>query len=446
MSTLEPAPAAAVLPQRALRVVALALLSVVVTPILVIFAIGIDSRVIGKVLGLFDDRNPSEQVALYSLVPLLLLIAAGIFFGLWKLLARSWTRIAAGFAAFALLFVYLAHDESTFRHPMTMENISPVFPGEDASYNLLMRYGKQHPLGQGFQAPTFKNPYPKLVLSPASEWRGTITSRREELEAHWTQLATERAWWNELSQFDKIGDLMPGRRDGEIPSFAIFRTMSQHSVAIASLQALDGHGDQAIDTLLPTLEVGRKLSPYSRSLVRVMIAVVIEKMAIQTANFILDTTPVSPEARARLAAALKGGDPEAGARHLMYTEYAVHFGWMPQTRVGDIVSIWLSDGSNRHLWVSYFNCFSSLFYLPHATLNRMGDLYEDWGELAAQRKVGQMAARWEVFQNEMSGPGLKNPMGRYMALMAIPAYEKVAQNYWSKEDMRAALLERLAKP
>ena len=203
MNTLEPAPAAAVLPQRALRVAALSLLSVVVTPILVIFAIGIDFRVIEKVLELFNDRDPSERVALYSLVPLLLLVAAGIFFGLWKLLARSWTRIAAGFAAFALLFVYLAHDESTYRHPMTVEDISPVFPGEDASYNLLMRYGKQHPLGQGFQAPTFKNPYPKLVLSPASEWRGTITSRREELEAHWTQLATERSWWNELSQFDK---------------------------------------------------------------------------------------------------------------------------------------------------------------------------------------------------------------------------------------------------
>jgi hypothetical protein len=327
-----------------------------------------------------------------------------------------------------------------------MEDISPVFQGEDASYNLLMRYGKQHPLGQSFQAPPFKNPYPRFVISPANEWRGTIKSHREELEAHWTQLATERAWWNELSQFDKIGDLMPARWDGEIPSFAIFRTLSQHSVAIASLQALDGQGDQAIDTLLPTLEVGRKLSPYSRTLVRVMIAVVIEKMAIQTANFILDTTPVSPEARARLAAALKGGDPEAGARHLMYTDYAVLFGWLPQTRVGDIFSIWLSGGSYQHLWVSYLNCFSPLFYLPHATLNSMGDLYKDWGDLIAERKVDQMAARWEVFQNEMSGPNLRNPLGRYLTLMTIPAYEKVAQNYWSKEDMRAALLERLAKP
>lgn len=446
MSSPEPAPAAPVLPQRALRVVLLGLLSVVVTPILVIIAIGIDSRVIEKVLGLFNDRNPAEQVALYSLVPLLLLIAACIFFGFWKLLARSWTLIAAGFAAFTVLFAYLAHDEPTYRHPMTMEDISPVFPGEDASYNLLMRYGKQHPLGQSFQAPSFKDPYPKLALSPVNEWRATIISHRGELEAHWTQLAAERAWWNELSRFDKIGDLMPASPDGEIPAFVIFRTMSQHSVAMASLEALDGHGDQAIDTLLPTLEVGRKLAPYSRTLVRVMIAVVIEKMAIQTANFILDTTPVSPEARARLAAALKGGDPEAGARHLMYTEYVLQLGWMPRNRVGDIASIWLSSGSRQHFWVSYFNCFGPLFFLPHATLNRMGDLYQDWADLVAQRKVDQMKERWDEFQKEMSGPGLKNPMGRYLALMGIPAYEKVAQNYWSKEDMRAALLERLDKP
>jgi hypothetical protein len=215
---------------------------------------------------------------------------------------------------------------------------------------------------------------------------------------------------------------------------------------MASLEALDGHGDQAIDTLLPTLEVGRKLAPYSRTLVRMMIAVVIEKMAIQTANFILDTTPVSAGARARLADALKGGDPVVGARHLMYTEYVLQLGWMPRNRVGDIVSILVSGGSRQHFWVSYFNCFGPLFFLPHATLNRMGDLYQDLSDLVAQRKVDQMGARWEVFQRQMSGPSLKNPMGRYMALMSIPAYEKVAQNYWSKEDMRAALVERLAKP
>jgi hypothetical protein len=435
-----------VLPLRALRVAALALLSVVVTPILLTFALGIDTRLISKVMNLFIDRNSIELVSLYSLVPLLVLASALVFLVLWKLLSRSWARIAAGAAAFALLFLILAHDEPTYLRPMTVEDISPVFPGEDASYNLLMRYGKQHPLGQSFKAPSFKNPYPRLALDPASEWRDTIISHRGELEEHWAQLGKERAWWNELSQFDRIGDLIPARLDGEIPSFAIFRTLTQHSAAIASLQALDGHGDEAIDTLLPTLEVGRKLSPYSRTLVRMMIAVVIERMAIGTANFILDTTPVSPGARARLAAALKGGDPEAGARHLMSTEYAMNFGWMPQTRAGDIVALGLSDGTNRRFLVWYLNTFSPLFYLPHATLNRMGVLYSDWGDLVAHRKLDQMQARWDAFDRELAGPSLKNPVGRYFATVAIPAYEKVARNYWIKEDARAALLERLAKP
>jgi hypothetical protein len=441
MGTPDPAPDRS---QRFLRVAALALLSLFIAPILVIFAIRIDYDLLSRVPNVFNDPGLKEQTLIYIVVPLLVLLAAGIFFVFWKLVSRSWTRIACAYGSVALLLAYLSHDEPTYRHPMTMEDISPVFPGEEASYNLLMLYGRQHPLGKSFTQPEFKKSYPRFVVDEA--WRETVTTHRQEIEAHWADLSKERAWWNELSGFVRIGDLMAANWDGEILTFQIFRTMTQHSLAIASLQAIDGHGDQAIDTLLPTLEVGRKLPTYSRTLVRAMIAVVIEKMSIATANFILDTTPVSPEARARLAAALKGGDPEAGARHLMNTEYALHLGWMTRARIGYIFQVLAPEGTHRNILFSYLNCFSPLFYLPKATFNRIGDLYADWGDLVAQRKFDGMNARWEVFDREISGLSLKNPLGRDLAARSIPVYEKVAKNYWSKEDLRTALLARLAKP
>lgn len=436
------APASPTPPLWALRAAALALEAVVLTPILLLALIGASTRLEQWVLGLFDAHSPYQQLALICAVPVLALVAAAVFAASWRLQSRSWPRIAVGYAALGAILAYLAHDDPTFRHPMAMEDISPVFPGEEAGYAVLMRYGKEHPLGLKFEAPAFKAAYSSFDPASPALWRETITSRRAEFEEHWDRLATERAWWSELNGLGRIGDLMPAKWDGEILSFKVIRAVSQHAIAIAGLQAIDGQGDQAVDTLLPILGVGRKLQPYSRTLVREMIGIVVEKLAIETATFILDTTPVSPEARARLVAALKEGDPEAGARHLLATEYAVQFGWMTREPAGNLLSE-ISNGGRKAWWVSLLNFLSPCLYLPRATFNSVGDLYADSIDMVANRKLDQMGPRLDRFDREAWAPGLKNPLGRYLALISIPAYSKVAENYWLTQDLRAALLKRL---
>jgi hypothetical protein len=343
-----------------------------------------------------------------------------------------------------LVFAYLAHDEPAIRHPLTMEEISPVFPGAEFSYNVLMLYGRQHPLGRNFKAPSFKDPYPSFVPGKPAVWREAITSHRSEIEAHWAALTAERDWWAQLGEFDRIGDLMPARLDGEIPSFQVFRSISQHGLAIASLQALDGHGDEAIGTLLPVLEVGRKIQPYSRTLVRDMIGGVIEHNSMDAASFILDNSSVSRGARARLAAALWAGDAEAGARHLFATEYALSLGAMGSSRVGDILA---SMGSlEKHPWlIRGLNAVSPFLYNPHAAFNQIGDLFSDWQDIAAHRRLDQLDKRWKTFLAEESRPGIRNIFGRWLELEMIPAYSKVSENYWRNQDQRAALLARLDK-
>jgi hypothetical protein len=297
-----------------------------------------------------------------------------------------------------MIAIYLAHDDPTFRHSVTIDEISPVFPGAEASYAVLMRYGKERPLAQHFKVPVFKGQSPFFFgADKPEERRKSLTAVRPVIEAHWVALTAERAWWGELAAFDRIGDLMPARFDAEIMSFTVVRAVSQHGVAVASIQAMDGYGDDAIDTLLPILGVGRKLQPYSRSLVRSMIGITIEKMSLNIADFILDTTPVSPAAKARLLAALKGGDPEAGARHLFATEYAVQFGSMSSERAGDLLPAPTTDFRNVHrLTRSGPNFLSPLIYNPHATFNPVGDLYADWQDLAAKREVDLLDARWKT--------------------------------------------------
>jgi hypothetical protein len=442
MSAAEPN---APIPRIALRVAALSLQSAVAGGLVVLGVVGSIPGLRAMVLPLtLYGEQFQAQAVVTGLCLAWLLCSAACFMATWRLQRRSWGRIALGLGAVSAVLAYLSHDDPSFRRPLSMEDISPVFPGAEESYGVLMRYGKDHPLAKAFRAPSFKEPYPNLSPDDPARWRETVTSRRDEFEAHWQALGAERAWWDELAAFDRIGDLTPARIDAEIISFQVLRALSQHAIAVASLQALDGHGDEAVDTLLPTLRIGRMLQPNSRTLVRLMVGVVIEKIALRTAGFILDNAQVSPAARARLAAALGGGDPEAGARQIFRSEYAVSFGAMSSMPAGDVVT---SLGTaEKHPWIPRaLNALSPLIYNPRATYNRKGELFADWEEYAAHRHVDQMDARWKVYYDKCSGPGLKNVFGNALVVETIPAFTKVSENYWLTEGLRTALVARLTK-
>jgi len=96
---------------------------------------------------------------------------------------------------------------------------------------------------------SFPDLLPSLHLPGAidgGKWLEYITANRAALEADWEILAPQRRWWAELNAFERLGDLTPPRWDFDIISFRVWRTLSQHSCAIASLQALDNQGDAAI--------------------------------------------------------------------------------------------------------------------------------------------------------------------------------------------------------
>jgi hypothetical protein len=118
---------------------------------------------------------------------------------------------------------------------------------------------------------------------------------------------------------------------------------------------------------------------------------------------------------------------------------------MSQSRIGDILQRSGANGKPRRLTAA-LDCLSPVLFNPRLTLNQMGDLYADWQELAAQRKLDQLDARWASFHREEIGPSPKNLLGRLLLMETIPAYAKVTENYWKTADLRAALLARLAKP
>jgi hypothetical protein len=442
-------PSAEALPLRLLRIAALAILALALA-----FFIAMEVAVLWEpVRGLFaalmslpfsggQFRDMAEGTVAAILIAPVLIVAAGILFLAWALRLTSWKVVGVGAVAVTGVLVYLATDDATFEK--TTPFIEPAQATREArdSFAVLMRYGREHPEGKAFKEPTFKDPYPDWNSSDEAKWRAMLTSRRAELEAHWAQLAPQWAWWNEMNAFDRIGDLTPPDPESEIIGFQVFRTLSHHAFAIAGLQAIDGHGDQAVETLLPVLEVSLKLRKDARILVRSMIAVVIERLSLESAAFILDTTPVSPAERARLADALRVDDPTGGARALLEKDYAFAQASLASRRAGDFIHYY--NGRDKHAWMrTAFNVVSPFIYNPKATFNLYGRLAGDLQDLVGRRELDKMDPRSQKFFAEDAKPRFKNLFGRLMIRSMVPAYFKVSENYWRTEDMRVALLARL---
>jgi hypothetical protein len=360
-----------------------------------------------------------------------------------------WQRLAFGYAGLAIAMIYLARDDATVHRAMTLEEFAPAFPGAEKSYEVVMRYGRGHPLGRDFhfQPPSqiYQGPGVWKPTDPA--WKTWLVANRADLEDDWAQLQPVRDWLTELNTFDRIGDLTPTQIDAEIMAFAPIRAVTQHASAIASLQAIDGHGDAAVETLLPVLEVGRKLSPSSRTLVRSMIAVVVRKTGLEATEFVLNSAEISPAARARLAAALADdGGAEIAVRKLIGVEYA----WGASLYLKqDIVSVLPWEFPVRlmqnHWWQKAITPLSPLFYNVRRTTNLYGDLSTDLQDLAARRDLQHLDERSKEFFQHSLGANIKNVGGVWIVSTIVPAFSKVVEAFWKTEDLRSALYSRVKK-
>ncbi len=348
----------------------------------------------------------------------------------------SWPSLVAGYVLLAPIFVWLAWDEPVVRYPVSLDELCPPGPQAEASWAVTLAYT---PRGHKPALHTFTEPkYPRSAAGPdkPAEWKVYLENNREELHAAWAGLP-EREWWAELNTFPVLGDLMPARFDAPIIKFGPYRSTAQLACAEAGLLALEGKGDEAMDVVIPIIEVGRKLEPSARSLVRFMVARVVQKMGLHTARFILDHATVSSERRARLAAALQGGSGgPAGARRMVLIEYAISSNYL-LSQFGD-------PARQRPLWKRALLGLFRFVYNPVATTNRYGELTQELAGLAERRELAGFGARAEAFVAGNSQPRFKNMAGRLMLSLTIPSYTKVLDSYWKIEDLRAALAAELA--
>lgn len=429
---------ASALPQRFVRAMGIAALGVCLS-FLGILNVLATALVIGPLVS--EHHLASRVVMLLTLGATLVLPLAALIFCnrrgwlRWPQLTALWVLVLANFA-------YLTWDEPAVRRPLTMDELSPALPSDEATFQIFLRYAKNTPAANAVKPPKLQigAAMGDMVANP-EKWIQYLRNHRAEIEAEWVTLAPIRAWWDELAAQPRIGDLTPPDPASPIIAFQPGRSYSQFAVAIASLQALDGHGDEAMATVTRLYDVARKFEPNSRTLARSMVAKVIQRMAIQAGGFVLDHATVSPASRAALAAEISAaaGGP-AGARRLILIEYA-YFQPLFSLYIGGAP---VADGHGGRLLQQFVHLLGRIVVNPSATQNLVGDHYYQLAALAEERRLGELkATKGPINRDFLGGYHVKNLGGRLFADMAIPGLSSVIKSYWDVEDLRTALLTRL---
>jgi len=187
---------------------------------------------------------------------------------------RGWLRVAAShharLASYRCLRLPLV-GRCAIRRPITMEELSPSLPGDAATFQTFLRLWQRHPAAAAVKAAPIQQIVAAgtahIVSNPEKMGAGPArTSRRDRGRMGGARARarlvgrTRRAPAHRRSHSaDPVGPII---------AFQPVRYYCQFAVAIASLQALDGHGDEAMATLARLYEVGRKFEPNSRTLVR----------------------------------------------------------------------------------------------------------------------------------------------------------------------------------
>jgi len=128
---------------------------------------------------------------------------------------RGWLRVPQVTMLASLLiaaFAYLWWDDAAIRRPITMEELSPSLPGDAATFQTFLRYGKDTPAAAAVKAAPIQQIVAAgtaHIVSNPEKWAQVLREHRAEIEAEWAALAPVRGWWDELAAHPRIGDLTP---------------------------------------------------------------------------------------------------------------------------------------------------------------------------------------------------------------------------------------------
>jgi hypothetical protein len=354
----------------------------------------------------------------------------------WFLSSRAWKVHSALIGLVVVFLAYMAWDESAVRLPLTIEGLTPLPPRGAESGTLYNRV-----------ATPKKDPVPfadsRIVRRNSTDdpvrWREFIEANRDAIRADWEAATELRAGIAGLDAFDLIGDTTTSR--DTLPSivntFEAMRTVGFVYCDYASLLALENRGDEAVAVITPMLSISYKLQPSARTSLRFWTAITVQGMSQYTARFILaNGNPSISAVRALAAVVERGKSPGSDLHRVVMSRYA------------DELPVVLLERDN--LLKTPFSHIPrpllAIIYNPRGTANLLANSYERIASAAASRNVAELNAPVPSWRADLGRPALKNPTGRMVVGMCLPASTGgLSGEWWKNDGARRALLSDVQK-
>jgi hypothetical protein len=397
------------------------------------------------VQAILDDYQRGSDADWLSLqLATFLLAIAGLFMVRRDMAVRGWWRLKARLVTGSVLvaiLIWMGWDEAP--SPSIERNRAVVQAGvneDEATYQLTLRFTPSPGGAQIYKAPahSFRFPSKEPALTHY------LRAHRTEIESNWAELIAVRTWWAEMAAAPALGDRTTGGTDQPFIRFGPVRGYTENALALARLRALDGDGDGAMAMVEAVYVVGARLGPGARTLVRAMIAIQVQRQAMDAADFVLSQAPVSAETRERFALLLTATQPTAeGARRLVLadSEYTT-------SMIASFAPSGVLGASGAGGWLRCWELVSAVVrraaFNPQATNNAMQVQMERLSELAAKRDMKGMDAYVATHQATLFGSlPVKNLSGRLLVVMATPSFGSVVKSYWEIADREKTLVLRL---
>jgi hypothetical protein len=363
------------------------------------------------------------------------------------LLGAAWAirrRISYGillpvFGVSAPLVAYLAYDDPSRPAAPELGRIAAADSKNFIAYRSLVRNGAN---SQAAALP--KRPeLPPVATGQKSEWLELANQHRAAVDAAWAADEFGRKWIDAMAETAPDGIYPPFGQALNVLDFQAARHIAQTRWAYAQLLMHDRRGDEAARVLLPQLRAHYHLQRGAATLVEQMIAVVVLKGTYQRLEMLADSGNLSPEVRASVANALREA-PELPdtfrnaflGEQMFARHYVEDMTWDAARAVKSVAS---KDGAR----LPAIPVLSRLFYNPHRSEREYVEFLNEVCQLAQQRQLAAADEKMRQMSARLGRQSFKNPVGKMLMEMSLPAFSKTCEAAWAMEDQRVALLQRL---
>ncbi len=357
----------------------------------------------------------------------------------WYAIARRVRWRWLGLAALPIVaaFAFLSHDDSA---PPGLPDLGPRVGVADPGYQCLMWLSEKSPYSRLREtgAPPLELNLPRLPKVPA-DWAAYLAEKQADFEQTAKENTLGLEWIARLAERPPAG-ICPVDDLDYVLSYPAIRNTTEPLLALAYSRALAGQRDQAVREALLVVRAMHNLRRTSANLVHVMIATVVLKQGYAVIEETIRLGPLEAATSRELVQTLEAAPP---VRQVFRNAFLGESDFLrlafARLRRGDYDdSLSLSEAQNQRLAQAL--CIGGpLLFHPNRTERRMLSVYAQMCAAAETRNNAALDAWLPDWGDESQ---LRNPAGRLLAAMAVPAFDKPAKEIWKSEDLRRELQER----